>query len=227
VVNETSRLLVSEDGVEHIKIYKGSIDVVKSWGLKTLLPPSDLILHDACKAVTQNVFTTTEVAKFQNVQGCTVRYAVRETEFTFAFCIKRHQHSPQFIGVRSRGDDLHVAAYNLHRSKSHGASRILEKGISYMSKRKLPTRSDPLATDVVLKDAVGAPVSNIALEVLPGQLRVIVTGKNVKKAFAFNMQAILRDKSVLKTDLAWPPQVAWRTSSGTMSLFTFPMCDLR
>jgi hypothetical protein len=44
-----------------------------------------------------------------------------------------------------------------------------------MSKRKLPTRSDPLATDVVLKDAVGAPVSNIALEVLPGQLRVIVT----------------------------------------------------
>jgi hypothetical protein len=25
-----------------------------------------------------------------------------------------------------------------------------------MSKRKLPTRSDPLATDVVLKDAVGA-----------------------------------------------------------------------
>jgi hypothetical protein len=65
-------------------------------------------------------FTTTEVAKFQNVQGCTVRYAVRETEFTFAFCIKRHQHSPQFIGVRSRGDDLHVAAYNLHRSKSHG-----------------------------------------------------------------------------------------------------------
>jgi hypothetical protein len=76
-----------------------------------------------------------------------------------------------------------------------------------MSKRKLPTRSDPLATDVVLKDAVGAPVSNIALEVLPGQLRVIVTGKNVKKAFAFNMQAILRDKSVLKTDLAWPPRL--------------------
>jgi hypothetical protein len=38
VVNETSRLLVSEDGVEHIKIYKGSIDVVKSWGSKLCYP---------------------------------------------------------------------------------------------------------------------------------------------------------------------------------------------
>lgn len=227
VVNETSRLTVSEDGIEHIKIYKGSTDVVKSWGLKTLLPPSDLILHDACKAVTQNVFTTTEVAKFQNVQGCTVRYTVRESEFTFAFCITRHRHSPQFIGVRSRAGDLHVAAYNMTRSRSDGASRILEKGTSYMTRRRSPARSDPLSTDVVLKDAVKVPISNISLEALPGQLRVILTGKNVKKAFAFNMQAVLRDRSVLLTDLAWPPQVAWRTSSGSMSLFTFPMCDLR
>jgi hypothetical protein len=37
----------------------------KAWGLKTLIPPSDLILHDACKAVSQNVFTTTEIAKFK------------------------------------------------------------------------------------------------------------------------------------------------------------------
>jgi hypothetical protein len=74
-----------------------------------------------------------------------------------------------------------------------------------MSKRKLPTRSDPLATDVVLKDAVGAPVSNISKFYLVSY--ELSSRKNVKKAFAFNMQAILRDKSVLKTDLAWPPRL--------------------
>jgi hypothetical protein len=88
---------------------------------------------------------------------------------------------------------------------NHTGLLILEKGISYMSKRKLPTRS--IGNRRRSERRCRCTVSNIALEVLPGQLRVIVTGKNVKKAFAFNMQAILRDKSVLKTDLAWPPRL--------------------
>jgi hypothetical protein len=68
VVEETTELMVSDEGARHINIYKGVTGMVKAWGLKTLIPPSDLILHDACKAVSQNVFTTTEIAKFQNVQ---------------------------------------------------------------------------------------------------------------------------------------------------------------
>jgi hypothetical protein len=67
-VEETTELMVSDEGARHINIYKGVTGMVKAWGLKTLIPPSDLILHDACKAVSQNVFTTTEIAKFQNVQ---------------------------------------------------------------------------------------------------------------------------------------------------------------
>jgi hypothetical protein len=66
-VEETTELMVSDEGARHINIYKGVTGMVKA-GLKTLIPPSDLILHDACKAVSQNVFTTTEIAKFQNVQ---------------------------------------------------------------------------------------------------------------------------------------------------------------
>jgi hypothetical protein len=44
---------------------------------------------------------------------------------------------------------------------------------------------------------------------------------DVKKAYAFNMPEILRNTSALKTDLAWPCQVAWRASSGNMSLLRF------
>jgi hypothetical protein len=65
VVEETTELMVSDEGARHINIYKGVTGMVKAWGLKTLIPPSDLILHDACKAVSQNVFTTTEIAKFK------------------------------------------------------------------------------------------------------------------------------------------------------------------
>jgi hypothetical protein len=101
-------------------------------GLKTLLPHLIWFYTTHAKRWRKTFYHDRSCAKFQNVQGCTVRYAVRETEFTFAFCIKRHQHSPQFIGVRSRGDDLHVAAYNLHRSKSHGASNFRERYILYV-----------------------------------------------------------------------------------------------
>jgi hypothetical protein len=117
VVEETTELMVSDEGVRHINIYKGVTGMVKAWGLKTLIPPSDLILHDACKAVSQNVFTTTEIAKFQNVQGCTLRYTVRDPDFVVAFCVKRNNGAPQFVGMRTNGNNLQIGAYDMYNGE--------------------------------------------------------------------------------------------------------------
>jgi hypothetical protein len=225
VVEETTELMVSDEGARHINIYKGVTGMVKAWGLKTLIPPSDLILHDACKAVSQNVFTTTEIAKFQNVQGCTLRYTVRDPDFVVAFCVKRNNGAPQFVGMRTNGNNLQIGAYDMYNGEKYDARKALDTGVATMAKYASP-RNESLSNNVILFDALSTRINTIAMEVLPGQLRVMLQGGDVKKAYAFNMPEILRNTSALKTDLAWPCQVAWRASSGNMSLFTFPMCDL-
>jgi hypothetical protein len=78
--------MVSDEGARHINIYKGVTGMVKSVGLKTLIPPSDLILHDACKAVTKRVYNDRN-RKVSKCPGCTLRYTVRDPDFVVAFCV--------------------------------------------------------------------------------------------------------------------------------------------
>jgi hypothetical protein len=231
-VPETTEVKISADGERHVMLFSGRTAIVKSAGLKAILSKTDLVLHDACKATVQNTFTTTEVAKFADIAGCTLALRVADPEFSTCFCIKRHAGPPQFVGVRRRGDDLQVSCYDMTEGVEDSAAAALDRGLSGMDAagRRVATRGSalqgPLTTDAFLLRACADVPTTLKLEVIPGQLRVFVEGAGARKAYALAMPRMLANMSALQTDLSWPPQVAWRASSGTLALYTFPMCDL-
>jgi hypothetical protein len=65
VVEETTELMVSDEGCQTYQYLQRCHRYGKSVGFENVDSTFDLILHDACKAVSQNVFTTTEIAKFK------------------------------------------------------------------------------------------------------------------------------------------------------------------
>lgn len=225
-VEETNDIYVAGPGWKHVQLYRGKTGAVNTWGLKCMAPSSDLLKHDVCKAVTQNTFTTTEIAKFTDVQGCSMAYEANDPSFSISFCLKRHEEAPQFVGLRRVGDDLHVAAYELRSGSRFGAQECLDSGIAKMGKRGTSFTHAKITTDVLLRAAMAGDVNKIRMEVVPGRLRVFCSGPRTAKPYALPMPKMLTNRDSLKTDLSWPPQVAWRASSGTLALYTFPMNDL-
>jgi hypothetical protein len=219
--------VVGRGGKPLMHLLKDITHFLGAWGLRFQGPAASLAMHDACLSVPQNTFFTTEVAKFNDVIGCTLVYSISDRDFTVAFCLKKVDQATQFVAIKSLGDDLHLCYYNMTAVVTNDASTALDAGLSTMARKRVGVHDRRLTTDAVLTGALAQSPTQITVEVVRGQARVVVKKRYRHQMFAFKMPAMMEATHELATDLVEPPRVAWRSTSGRPALYTFPMCDLR